>query len=168
MQTGEAIGEVTSRIEDLERFLFREARLMDSWRLQEWLALWDDDAEIRYWVPCGHDDVDPDREVSIVYDDRSRLRDRVHRLESSSVHAQDPRSRLSRVIGNVELVDDVEGVLTVESTFVLAEFRHDQQTVYAGRCIHRLRMAGDAPRLVSKKVLLVNNAGFFGNLTFLL
>jgi 3-phenylpropionate/cinnamic acid dioxygenase small subunit len=35
--------------ETVERFLYREARLMDENRYTEWLGLWADDAH--YWVP---------------------------------------------------------------------------------------------------------------------
>ena len=49
---------------DIEKFLFREARLMDEHRYDEWLALWTGDAV--YWVPCGHEDTDPLRQVSII------------------------------------------------------------------------------------------------------
>ena len=33
----------------VEQFLYREARLADEQRLEDWLALWDEDA--LYWVP---------------------------------------------------------------------------------------------------------------------
>ena len=36
----------------VESFLYREARLMDAHRYDEWLALWDDDAT--YWVESRH------------------------------------------------------------------------------------------------------------------
>ena len=60
---------------DIEKFLFREARLMDEHRYQEWLTLWASDAV--YWVPCLHEDTDPLRQVSIIYDNRAKLEDRV-------------------------------------------------------------------------------------------
>src|SRR5712692_5476267 len=50
----------------VESFLYREARLMDEHAYDEWLALWTDDA--LYWVPCNEDDIDPERHVSIVYE----------------------------------------------------------------------------------------------------
>ncbi|MGH7804230.1 MAG: aromatic-ring-hydroxylating dioxygenase subunit beta, partial [Candidatus Binatia bacterium] len=47
----------------VESFLYREARLMDTHRYDEWLALFDEDAT--YWIPSNRDDIDPRREVSI-------------------------------------------------------------------------------------------------------
>src|SRR5438445_7077305 len=85
----------------VETFLYREARLMDEHAYDEWLALWTEDA--LYWVPCNEDDYDPERHVSIVYENRARLEDRIQRLKSGAAYAQDPKSRLSRVVGNVEI-----------------------------------------------------------------
>jgi benzoate/toluate 1,2-dioxygenase beta subunit len=40
--------------EQIEVFLYREARLIDEHRYDEWLSLWTDDGV--YWVPCNEDD----------------------------------------------------------------------------------------------------------------
>ena len=152
--------------EQLERFLYEESRLMDENRYRDWLALWDE-GEVLYWVP-SRDDMDPQREISIIYDDRTRLEQRVTRLESPAAHSQDPRSRMRRVISNVEFEEDGDGTVTVFSNFVLAEFRRGTQTIYAGRNVHRLRVQGDAIRMVEKKVLLLNNDDYLGNVTFLI
>ena len=74
--------------ERVERFLFLEARLMDEHRYKEWLALWAEDG--LYWVPCNDDDIDPARHVSIIYDDRARIQQRVERLASGGVMALTP------------------------------------------------------------------------------
>jgi benzoate/toluate 1,2-dioxygenase beta subunit len=58
--------------------------------------------------------------------------------------------------------------MTVESSFVLVEVRRGDKNVYAGRTIHRLRPDGAGLRIVSKKVVLVDNDQYLGNLTFLL
>jgi benzoate/toluate 1,2-dioxygenase subunit beta len=152
----------------VEQFLYREARLMDGWLLKDWLGLWDADGEVRYWVPSLNDDLDPDRQVSIVYDDWARLNDRIARLESAGIHVQSPRSRLCRSVTNVEIRGRHDDVTTVESSFVLGEFRNEVQSLYLGRTIHDLALAGERLLMRSKKVLLLNNSGFLGNLTFLL
>ena len=43
----------------IEAFLYREARLADENRYDEWLALWTDDA--RYWIPSNSYDYDPEQ-----------------------------------------------------------------------------------------------------------
>src|SRR5712671_5520993 len=97
----------------VEMFLYREARLMDQHAYDEWLALWTDDA--LYWVPCNEDDIDPERHVSIVYENRARLEDRIARLKSGAAYAQDPKSRLSRVVSNVEIENESDQEVLVHS-----------------------------------------------------
>ena len=156
-------GEAVARV---ERFVFREARLMDEHRYSEWLSLWTDDA--LYWVPCNDDDIDPTRHVSLIYDDRLRLEDRVRRLESGDAHAQMPKSRLVRVVSNIEVEGEKEGLI-VHSTFNLQELRRGRLNTFAGRSIHRLRsIAGGEFKIASKKVLLINNDEPMGHLTFLI
>src|SRR5471030_20246 len=103
----------------VESFLYREARLMDEHRYDEWLTLWAAEASY-YWVPCNDDDIDPTREVSIIYDDRERLAQRVDRLMSGSVLAQDPKPRMRRVVSNIEIETVSATALSVQANFVLA------------------------------------------------
>jgi 3-phenylpropionate/cinnamic acid dioxygenase small subunit len=138
----------------VERFLYREAALMDEHRYDEWLGLWAADA--RYWVPCNADDVDPARQVSIIYDDRTRLVERIDRLKSGSVQAMDPKPRMRRLISNIEADENGAG-LTVTSNFILCMARGTTQQLWSGRSIHTLRREGDGFRIAAKKVLLINN-----------
>jgi 3-phenylpropionate/cinnamic acid dioxygenase small subunit len=149
----------------VENFLYREARLMDENAYAEWLALWADDA--LYWVPATADDIDPATHVSTIYDDRARLEARIKRLSSGYAFSQDPKSRMRRVISNIEIEEGANGEITAYSNFVLAELRRGKQDVFAGRTIHKLRTAGDAFKIFYKKVMLVNNDEFIDNLTFL-
>jgi 3-phenylpropionate/cinnamic acid dioxygenase small subunit len=154
--------------ERAEAFLYREAQFTDEHRFDEWMALWDDDDDIIYWIPCDQDDIDPRRHVSIAYEDRQTLEERLIRLKSRGMHSQEPRSRMRRVISNVVIESDDGGSAQVEANFVLVEHRSNVQNVYGGRCIYGLRYDEMDIRMVSKKVLLVNNNEFLGNLTFLL
>src|SRR5712692_1347474 len=150
----------------IESFLYREARLMDEHAYDEWLALWTDDA--LYWVPCNEDDIDPERHVSIVYENRARLEDRIARLKSGAAYAQDPKSRLSRVVGNVEIENTNDLETIVRSTFNLTAMRRSRIDIFAGRSIHKLRPDGDSFKIAYKKVLLINNDAVINNLTFLI
>jgi len=150
----------------VENFLYREARLMDGHAYDEWLALWTDDA--LYWVPSNDDDFDPERHVSIVYENRAGLEDRVARLKSGAAYAQDPKSRLSRVVSNVEVEEGDNGELTVYSTFNLTALRRRRMDIFAGHSIYKLRRHGDSFKIAYKKVLLINNDEVIHNLTFLI
>jgi len=152
---------------DVEALLYREARLLDENRLEEWLALFTDDAV--YWVPAGGDAPDPTRQVSLIYDDRQRLGLRVDRLQGSHAYAQDPPSRICRVVTNVEVDEaaSAEGEVDVQSVLTIVEVRAGKQRLYAARCHHRLR-DGAGLRIARKEVRLVNRDDVFDNLTLLL
>lgn len=149
----------------VERFLYREARLMDENAYAEWLALWADDA--LYWVPCGPGEVDPLRQVSTIYDNRKRLEARVKRLLSGNAHAQAPPSRMCRVLSNLEIEEAPGGEIVTYSNFVLGEVRRGKQDVFIGRSTHKLRPRGADFAIFFKKVVLVNGDEFIDNLTFL-
>lgn len=152
----------------VEALLYREADCADEHRFDEWMGLWDNQDEIRYWVPAGSDDVDPSRAISIIYDDRSRMEDRIFRLKSRSAHAQRPRSRMRRVISNVVIDTDDGEHLDVRANFILAELRQGHQDVFNGRVLYRLVRRDECLRIAQKKVLLINNDDFIDNLSFLL
>jgi 3-phenylpropionate/cinnamic acid dioxygenase small subunit len=139
----------------VERFLYEEARLMDTHRYEEWLALWTPDA--RYWVPCNDDEIDPSREVSLIYDDYERLQQRVQRLRSGTVLAQDPAPRMRRVVSNIEVEAVDSEHVRVGSNFLLAVAREREQQLWAGHSIHGLRRSGDKLQMHAKKVLLINS-----------
>jgi 3-phenylpropionate/cinnamic acid dioxygenase small subunit len=152
--------------QQVEKFLYCEAQLMDEHRYDEWLALWSEDA--LYWVPAGRDDIDPKREISLIYDDSVRLQLRVARLKSGFALAQEPKSRMRRLVSNIVIEETANGELETASNFLLAELRRGKQDIFAGRTLHRLRPHGDSFKMVIKKVLLVNNDEYIDNLTFLI
>ena len=152
--------------QQVEQFIYYEADLMDEHRYDEWLALWTDDA--LYWVPSGGDDIDPKREISLIYDDRVRLQVRITRLKSGFAHAQEPKLRMRRVVSNIVTQEAENGDIVVFSNFLLIELRRGKQDTFAGRTVHRLRPDNGSFRLTSKKVLLVNNDEHIDNLTFLI
>src|SRR5262245_13577150 len=139
---------------------------MDEHAYDEWLALWTDD--VLYWVPCNDDDIDPQRHVSIIYDNRARLEDRIERLKSNAAYAQEPKSRLRRVVSNVEIEEGENGEIIVYANFSLTELRRSKQDTFAGRTIYKLRPEGASFKIATKKVLLVNNDEVIDNLTFLI
>lgn len=152
--------------EAVEAFLFHEADLLDDMQVEAWLALWA--PECCYWVPCnGRDGGDPEREVSLIYDDRARLEDRIYRLMSSAAHSQRPRSRMRRVVGNIRY-EWREGEVHTRSNFVLAELRRGRQEIWSGVSQHRLLPAGDGFQIKAKTVLLTQSDEPIDNLTFLL
>lgn len=151
---------------DIDDFLFREARLQDEHRYQEWESLWSEDGI--YWVPAGMDDYDPEKRVSIIYDNRVRIRTRVRQLSTGHHLAQSPRSRLRRVMSNIEVMSADQNGVEVGSNFILAEVRGGQTTVWSGRAVHRLCLDAGTIKMRFKKVMLNNNAWPMVTMAFLI
>jgi 3-phenylpropionate/cinnamic acid dioxygenase small subunit len=150
---------------DAENILYREARILDERRYRDWLNMLGDDAI--YWIPCNGDGADPNREISLVFDDLKRLRDRVERLESGLAHAQSPPSKTRRLISNVQIEDVSDSAAMTWSGFILYELRHGKERVFAGRYEHRLQLVDGQWKIARKKVVLVNNNEVIDNLTFI-
>jgi 3-phenylpropionate/cinnamic acid dioxygenase small subunit len=154
-------------LREVELLLFREAELADSHRYDDWLALWAE--ELLYWVPCNADDIDPERRISLIYEDRPKLEQRLLRLNTKHAHSQRPRSRLARTVSNIVLEGyDPERGGVATSRFIVAELRLDQQTLWCGRMRHVLVREGSALRIREKRVFLVNNDAPMPNLTFII
>ncbi|MGH7986869.1 MAG: aromatic-ring-hydroxylating dioxygenase subunit beta [Candidatus Binataceae bacterium] len=148
----------------VERFLFHEARLMDDHRYDEWFALWDQDAT--YWLPCNADDIDPTRNVSIIYDRRNQLRSRIQRLKET-LWLKEQAPRLKRLVSNIEL-EGGDNELRVSANFILAELHRHQQFLWAGTSTYKLLPDQDSFKIKYKKVVLLNNNEPLPNLLFLI
>jgi benzoate/toluate 1,2-dioxygenase beta subunit len=139
-----------------EAFLFEEARLLDTRRFREWMALFAEDGT--YWVPATADQRSPFNQVSLFYDDRDLMKTRIDRLEHPRIHIQTPPSRTAHLVGNVivDEADDAKGHYVVSSTVIMVEYRDDQQRIFAGRQTHTLHRNGDGFCIVQKRVDLIN------------
>jgi 3-phenylpropionate/cinnamic acid dioxygenase small subunit len=153
-------------LREVEQFIYREARLADEHEYDAWEALWTDDAV--YWVPAGSADVDPDRQVSIIYDNRSRIATRIKQLQTGKRHAQNPPSRLRHIASNVELGSVDGDDILAWANFVVYESRDRGMTVWAGRCEYRLRRTDEGWRMSAKTVLLVDADRPLPTLSFLI
>ncbi|QQK74711.1 aromatic-ring-hydroxylating dioxygenase subunit beta [Salicibibacter cibarius] len=153
-------------ITDIEEFIYKEADLINSEQLNEWLELFTDDAF--YWIPSNSDDIDPKKHVSIIYDDRKRLEERVWRIESGQAYGQQPRSKTRHIISNVFIKDSDTDMVVVSSNFMIVEMRRSKQTIYSGRFEHQLVREESSWKIGSKKVELINNDEYLGNLSFIL
>ena len=154
-------------LRQIEQFLFLEARLADEGDYDGWEALWTDDGV--YWIPANGDDIDPATQMSILYDNRSRIALRVRQLKHDKRHSQNPRSRLRRILGNVEILDgDPGGDLVVGANFIVYESRERGTTIWGGRSEYRLRRIEGRWRMARKKVMLVDNDRPLSTLAFLI
>lgn len=152
-------------IAEVEQFLFKEARLADEHDYDGWESLWTDDGV--YWVPAGDEHTDPARQMSVIYDTRHRIGTRIKQLKTGKRFAQNPPSRLRRLIANVELLGEQDGDLRVGANFLVLESRERGLTTWAGRSEYRLRRVDGELRMAFKKVTLVDCDRAIHTLAFL-
>jgi 3-phenylpropionate/cinnamic acid dioxygenase small subunit len=157
--------------DEVEQFLYREARFADENDYDAWEALWTDDA--LYWVPANGADIDPGRQMSIIYDNRSRISTRLKQVRTGRRYAQAPPSRLRRLISNIEILGGRTNIaggtdLEVGANFLVIESRARGNEIWGGRTTYRLRRDGTGLRLAYKKVVLVDNDRIVPTLGFLI
>ena len=87
---------------ELARFVYREARLIDEKRLDEWYELFAEDA--LYWMPLVRGQTDPHSHTSLFCEDRFLLKVRIERLKNPLSHSQQQPSFCQHVLQRPELV----------------------------------------------------------------
>ena len=149
-----AVTDVTIR-DQLRRLLEREARLLDQLHYEDWLAMYA--SQCIYWVPSTPVAGDPRREISVMFDDRRRLEDRIYRLRTGFAWSQAPASRTVRLITNVEvfLTARVDTQM-VRSNFLISEFWGDETRLLTGWAGHRVVRDGDGWKIQTKQVNLID------------
>ena len=137
----------------VEEFLFREAALLDDWRLEEWVDLFTDDA--RYVVPSTDlPEGDPTRDLVFINDDIVRLRARATRLNSRHSHRENPRSRTRRFVSNVRVEETEDGQLSVSANVLVYRFRSGEGAPYVGTIDYVLRRDGGDLRIAYRRAVL--------------
>lgn len=138
---------------EVEAFFFQEAALLDDWRLEEWLALFTEDA--RYVVPVTDAREGDLREtLSIINDDINRLRGRVERLKSRHAHREFPWSRTRRLITNVRVIETTGGEVRATASFLVYRIRSGHVDPLVGRYDYTLRRVGGMLKLAYRKATL--------------
>ena len=153
-------------LDEVTQFIYREARLQDDHAYDEWESLWTDDGI--YWIPANGEGTDPENEMSIVYDNRSRIALRVRQFHTGKRFSQTPRSRLRRIVSNIELLQHDGQTIVVSSNAMVFESGRRGDTVWASRNEYKLRREGDSLRMAAKKVILVNNETALYSMAFLI
>ena len=125
----------------VENFLYKEAALLDEWRLDEWADLFTEDA--RYIVPTTDlPDGDPQSDLVFIDDDITRIRARVSRLNSRHAHREYPWSRTRRFVSNVRVEETGESEISVTANVLVYRFRSGEGAPYVGSVAYVLRRDG--------------------------
>jgi 3-phenylpropionate/cinnamic acid dioxygenase small subunit len=161
---------------EVEKFLHREARLLDERRFAEWLDLLTEDA--RYWMvtrrnryPKGrkaiaimdpdYDDADlpGEDDLAVIDDDKATLARRVARLGTGMAWAEDPPSRTRHLITNIEVESGAsEAELEVYTNFLVYRTRAEtEQDFYVGARRDVLRRVDGALKIAYRRIILDQN-----------
>lgn len=154
---------------EVEDFLYREAALLDDWKLDEWLALLTDDAG--YYVPpndrpeASHRDT-----LFLVADDHARILARVKRLKDPNAHAEYPHSRTRRMIHNVRITGVDGDALSVSANFVIYRFRRGERVrEYVGHYRYRMVARADGLKIAERRAILDSEElGTLGSVSLIL
>ena len=139
--------------QQVEDFLFEEAALLDEWRLDEWLALFETGAT--YEVPTtDRPNEDPQRSQYYVWDDYELLTARVKRLKSKHAHAENPHSRTRRLVTNVRLTETSDSSLQVRAAFLIYKIRDGNVDQFVGRYEHTLSANGEGLKFRKRRAVL--------------
>ena len=145
----------------VERFVSRQAEILDDKRWEEWLGLFA--AEGHYWMPVTEEQTQMEGVPNIFLEDLDLMTVRVKRVNHPRAWSQKPPHRTSHIVGNVviESVDKATGDLVVRSKFQMTEFRRDATRHFAGKYRHHLKATPDGYRIKLQRVDLVNGDGIW-------
>jgi 3-phenylpropionate/cinnamic acid dioxygenase small subunit len=165
--------------QEIEELLYREADLLDERRYQEWLALLSDD--IRYWMPMrrnvkiGEGERDftrADHDINWFDEGKETLVRRVKQIDTGIHWAEEPVSRISHMVTNVQLLE-INPSLTkpaevlVKCRFLIYRNRVETETDFlVGKREDRLRRVGKSWQITRRKIVLDQNVLMSKNLTF--
>ncbi len=153
--------QIGSLQQEIERFLYHEAWLLDEQRIHDWLELCTDD--IRYVMPTfesvqGKPRAFEDQDVYLGYfdEDKHDLTMRVKQIDTGLRHVENPASLTRRFITNV-MVDatDSPNEVFVRSNFLIIQIRHGTHTSqFSGKREDGLRQVDGEWKIARRTIML--------------
>jgi len=152
--------------QEVEQFLYKEARLLDERRLVEWLDLLHEDLD--YWMPMrrnikfGDWDMeftDHDTEINWFDEGKDILAGRIRQIETGVHWPEEPVSRFEHIVTNVEIVGVDGDEIRVNSKFFCYQNRlQDEVNNFVGRREDVLvRDPETRFKLLKRKLILAQN-----------
>ena len=160
--------------QEIAGFLYAEAELLDERRHDEWLALLAED--IRYWMPMRRNVKfgDTEREFTRETEDiawfdegKDTLTRRVRQIQTGIHWAEEPQSRITHMVSNVQLLEVTPLEVRAKSRFLIYRNRVETETdLLVGKREDTLRRDGDGWLIARRKIILDQNVLLSKNLTF--
>jgi p-cumate 2,3-dioxygenase beta subunit len=139
------------RVEDL---LFEEADLLDQWKLNDWLALYTEDAH--YHVPPSDVDGDtatPESALFYIMDDSVRMRERVVRLSKIGAHSEHPKSKVRHLVTNIRARREGD-LIRARSSFIVSRAKDITHDLFVGHYLHEIVEQNGALKIAKKTCVL--------------
>ncbi|MDO8314937.1 MAG: 3-phenylpropionate/cinnamic acid dioxygenase subunit beta [Rugosibacter sp.] len=159
-------------IKTIEQTLYREARLLDQERYKEWVGMLTED--IHYHMPGIETRYRRDKteqvhdltRMAFYNDDLEDLKKRLRRLETGTAWSEDPATRYTHMITNIEVVPtEKEDEVLVYSNFLAYRNRNekDQDTLIGNR-EDIWRKTAEGYKLAKRMIILKQNVLLSKNL----
>ncbi|MDI5984016.1 benzoate 1,2-dioxygenase small subunit [Halomonas sp. M4R5S39] len=145
--------------QEIQAFLYREARLLDDRQWDEWLECYRQDAV--FWMPAWDDDdrltEDPESEISLIYyPNREGLEDRVYRIKTERSGASTPEPRTTHLISNLEVLGEEGDRVELRFNWQTLNHRYKETQTFFGTSFYTLDVSSETP-LITRKVIQLNN-----------
>ena len=141
---------------EIEEFFYAEAELLDSWRLEEWVELFTEDAVMQ--VPALDDpERSPKDSVFLIADDMPRIRSRVRQLLGDTAWVENPPSRTCHLVTNVRVVAVEGDTIRATANFLVHRCRMERVTTFVGRYRYKLVRHGMSFKIAERKAILAQD-----------
>jgi p-cumate 2,3-dioxygenase subunit beta len=141
----------------VEDFLYKEADLLDDWKLEEWAALFSSKGS--YLIPpIGNPNADFNQSLFLVHDDRARLEQRAKRLLKKEAHVEYPHSSTVRNYNNVRITQKDENSMNVKCNFTTYRSKRNDLDYFIGVLEYKLVVEDGELKIEEKKVVLKLNS----------
>ena len=152
--------------QQVEQFLYKEARLLDERKLDEWLDLLAED--LTYWMPMRRnikfgdwylEFTSADTEINWFDEGKDVLAGRIRQFKTGVHWPEEPVSRFEHLVSNVEVVAVEGDEIHVNSKFFCYQNRlQDEVNHFVGRREDLLRRDPDTRfKLVKRKIILAQS-----------
>jgi benzoate/toluate 1,2-dioxygenase subunit beta len=147
--------------DQIQAFIFREARLLDDRQWDEWLSCYSEN--VVYWMPAWDDEdqltEDPQSEISLIYyPNRNGLEDRVYRIKTERSGATSmPEPRTTHLTTNLEILSQDGKEVKLRFNWQTNSHRYNKTESFFGTSFYTLDISGEQPLITEKKVILNND-----------
>ncbi|WP_298718007.1 benzoate 1,2-dioxygenase small subunit [uncultured Oceanisphaera sp.] len=147
--------------EQIQAFIYREARLLDDRQWDEWLTCYSEN--VVYWMPAWDDEdrltENPQTEISLIYyPNRDGLEDRVYRIKTERSGASSmPEPRTTHQTSNLEILSREGNQVKLRFNWQTNSHRYHKTETFFGTSFYTLDIGGEQPLITEKKVVLNND-----------